>query len=29
MDFKEGEAEHFTGLQKGAYTIREVKAPSG
>ena len=26
---KEGEAEHFTGLQKGAYTIREVKAPSG
>lgn len=26
---KEGAAEHFTGLEKGAYTVREVKAPSG
>lgn len=26
---REGEAEHFTGLEKGAYTVREVKAPSG
>lgn len=26
---EEGKAEHFTGLEKGLYTVREVKAPSG